>query len=68
MKPPAQETGPAACYTTSSRPAGGNLVVFGVVGLQRAQGAFKASRLGPAGLSEPDRVEWLRVVGGYHIA
>lgn len=45
----------------------GDLVVFEVWESKESQGAFMASRLGPAlaqaGIPEPTRVEWLSVVG-----
>lgn len=49
--------------------AGDTLVVFEVWESQESQGAFMASRLGPAlgqvGLPEPTRVEWFSTVGHY---
>ena len=45
---------------------GGDLVVFEVWDSQESQGAFMASRLGPAlgqaGVPEPTRVEWLSIL------
>jgi hypothetical protein len=49
---------------------GGELVVFEVWDSQESQGAFMASRLGPAlgqvGVPEPVRVEWLSPLGEFH--
>lgn len=49
---------------------GGGLVVFEVWDSQESQGAFMASRLGPAlgkvGVPEPIRVEWMSLLGNYH--
>ena len=51
--------------------AGGDLVVFEVWDSQESQGAFMASRLGPAlgqaGLPDPARVEWLSLVGHHSL-
>jgi hypothetical protein len=48
----------------------GSFVVFEVWDSQESQGAFMASRLGPAlgqaGVPDPTRIEWLSVVGHYH--
>lgn len=56
---------------TGATGAGGTLVVFEVWDSQESQGAFMASRLGPAlgqvGLPEPSRVEWFSVLG-HHTA
>jgi hypothetical protein len=50
--------------------AGGGIVVFEVWDSQESQGAFMASRLGPAlgeaGLPEPTRVEWLSLLGHHN--
>jgi hypothetical protein len=52
---------------TGAAGAGGDLVVFEVWDSKESQGAFMASRLGPAlgqaGLPEPARVEWLSLLG-----
>jgi len=52
---------------TGATTADGGLVVFEVWDSQASQGAFMASRLGPAlgqaGLPDPTRVEWLTLVG-----
>jgi hypothetical protein len=51
--------------------AAGDLVVFEVWDSQESQGAFMASRLGPAlgqaGVPAPVRVEWFSPVGYHHI-
>jgi hypothetical protein len=63
-----KETGPLS--HTGAAGDGGDLVVFEVWDSQESQGAFMASRLGPAlgqaGLPEPARVERMSVLGGYH--
>jgi hypothetical protein len=55
---------------TGAASAGGGLTVFEVWDSQESQGAFMASRLGPAlgqaRLPEPARVEWLTVVGHHN--
>lgn len=55
---------------TGAMGEGGKIVVFEVWDSQESQGAFMASRLGPAlgqaGLPEPARVEWLSTLGNYH--
>ena len=54
---------------TGAASAGGGFIVFEVWDSQASQGAWMASRLGPAlaqaGVREPTRVEWLSVVGNY---
>ena len=51
---------------TGANGAGGDLLVFEVWDSQESQGAFMASRLGPAlgqvGVPEPTRVEWLSLL------
>jgi hypothetical protein len=51
---------------TGANGAGGDLVVFELWDSQESQGAFMASRLGPAlgqvGVPEPTRVEWLSLL------
>ena len=48
----------------------GGFIVFEVWDSQQSQEAFLASRLGPAlgkaGVREPERMEWLSVVGHYN--
>ena len=55
---------------TGAASADGGLTVFEVWDSQDSQGAFMASRLGPAlgqaGLPEPSKVEWLTVVGHHN--
>jgi hypothetical protein len=50
--------------------AAGNLVVFEVWDSQASQGAFMASKLGPAlgqaGVPAPVRVEWFSTTGYHH--
>jgi hypothetical protein len=54
---------------TGAASPGGGFIVFEVWDSQESQGAFMASRLGPAlgkaGVPEPTRMEWLSVVGHY---
>jgi hypothetical protein len=55
---------------TGAATGGGGILVFELWDSQESQGAFMASRLGPAlgqaGIPEPARVEWLSVLGVYH--
>jgi len=55
---------------TGAMGEGDTIVVFEVWDSQESQGAFMASRLGPAlgqaGLPEPARVEWLSILGSHH--
>ncbi len=52
---------------TGAAGTGGSLMVFELWDSQESQGAFMASRLGPAlaqaQLPEPTRLEWLSVLG-----
>ena len=54
---------------TGAASTSGGFMLFEVWDSQESQGAFMASRLGPAlaqvGLVEPTRLEWLSVVGHY---
>jgi hypothetical protein len=55
---------------TGAAGPGGGFIVFEVRDSRESQGAWMASRLGPAlgqaGVREPARVEWLSVVGHYN--
>lgn len=58
---------PGLLSHTGAAGAGGSLMVFELWDSQESQGAFMASRLGPAlaqaQLPEPTRLEWLSVLG-----
>lgn len=51
--------------------AGGDLMVVEVWDSQESQGAFMASRLGPAlgqaGVPQPTRMEWLTILGRHNV-
>jgi hypothetical protein len=55
---------------TGAAGTGGGFILFEVWDSPESQGAWMASRLGPAlgqaGVAEPTRVEWLSVVGHYN--
>lgn len=55
---------------TGAETPGGGFIVFEVWDSQDSQGAWMASRLGPAlgqaGVPEPTRLEWLSVVGHHN--
>jgi hypothetical protein len=61
---------PGLLSHTGTAGDGDSLLVFEVWDSRESQGAFMASRLGPAlgqaGLPEPSRVEWLSVLGTHH--